>query len=135
MSSTAWLCSDLRSVFNGPVFHDMYLILSRDHGFRTLKVCVRRKSPAHEMAISDHLKASDDHSGKTLVRPVLDSLEVVGPHGKHTCLVYQPLGMSFTEFQNLCPDEKLPKDLIQRSLQLTLIFLTFVHNNNVVRTG
>ncbi|KAJ5223776.1 kinase domain-containing protein [Penicillium chermesinum] len=119
MSSTAWLCRDLRSL---------------DHGFRTLKICVRGKPPAHEMAISDHLKASDDHSGKKLVRLVLDSFEVIGPHGKHTCLVYQPLGMSFTEFQDLCPDEKLPKDLIQRSLQLILISLAFMHNNNVVHT-
>lgn len=119
----------------GSFLHDLYLICSREHGFRTLKVCVRGQQPVHEISISDHLKASGDHFGKNLVRLVLDSFDIVGPHGKHTCLVYQPLGMSFTEFQNLCPDNKLAKDLVQRSIQLILISLAFMHDNNVVHTG
>ena len=69
------------------------------------------------------------------MRLVLDSFEVDGPHGKHTCLVYRALGMNLTEFQNLCPDGILPKELIQRTLQLILISLAFMHDNNVVHTG
>ncbi|KAJ5178171.1 uncharacterized protein N7500_000870 [Penicillium coprophilum] len=49
--------------------------------------------------------------------------------------VYQPLGMSFDEFQSLCPGNKLPHDLLQKSVQLTLISLVFVHGNDVVHTG
>ncbi|KAJ5929290.1 hypothetical protein N7454_007138 [Penicillium verhagenii] len=98
MSSTAWLCRDLRQ----------------------------------EIAVSDHLKKARDHFGKRLVRLVLDSFDISGPHGNHTCLVYQPLGMSFTELQHLCPDSKLPRDLLQKSVQLTLISLAFVHENDVI---
>jgi hypothetical protein len=76
-----------------------------------------------------------EHVGKKLVRLVLDSFEVVGSHGKHTCLIYQPLGMSFTEFRDLLPEKKFPKDLVQRSIQLTLIALVFMHENNVIHTG
>ncbi|RAL15704.1 CMGC/CLK protein kinase [Aspergillus homomorphus CBS 101889] len=116
-SSTAWLCRNLE-----------------DHGYYTLKVCVRDQRPSNEIMISEHLKDCPDHTGKRLVRLVLDSFEVAGPHGKHTCLVYQPLGMSFTEFRDLRPDGLLPKDLVQRGTQLILIGLAFLHDNNVIHT-
>ncbi|PLB49730.1 protein kinase, variant, partial [Aspergillus steynii IBT 23096] len=74
------------------------------------------------------------HFGKSLIRLVLDSFEVVGPHGKHICLVYRPLGMNFTEFQNSLPDEVFPQTLAQRSIQLLLISLAFMHENNTIHT-
>ncbi|KZF20989.1 kinase domain-containing protein [Xylona heveae TC161] len=116
-SSTAWLCRDLQ-----------------EHGIYTVKVCVRGQRSNHEIIVSDHLSTAGDHPGKKLVRLILHSFEIVGPHGKHTCFVYQPLGMTFTEFQNLLPEKKFPKDLVQRSLQLLLIALAFMHENNVIHT-
>lgn len=112
-----------------------YLIFYREKCYNTLKVCVRGQRPDQEVAISEHLKKSSNVHRKKLVRLILDSFEIVGPHGKHVCLVYQPLGMSFSEFQDLLPDKKFPKDLIQRSTQLTLIALAFIHENNVIHTG
>lgn len=97
-------------------------------------MCSRTNSD-HKIAISKHLTNANGHAEKELVRLVLVSFEVVRPHRKHVCLVYQPLGMSFTEFQNLLPDNKLPKIFVQRSTQLTLVSLTFLHGNNVVHTG
>ncbi|KAE8384916.1 hypothetical protein BDV23DRAFT_176672 [Aspergillus alliaceus] len=82
--------------------------------------------------ISEHLKNCGGHPGKKLVRLVLDSFEVVGAHGKHTCLIYQPLGLSFTEFCDVLPDKTFPKDLVQRSIQLILISLAFMHENSVI---
>ncbi|KAM5436234.1 hypothetical protein McanMca71_000014 [Microsporum canis] len=116
-SSTVWLCRDLQ-----------------DREYYTLKVCNRGRWPDRELAVSEHLKNTGDHVGKKLVRLVLDSFEVVGPNGKHTCLIYRPLGMSFTEFQSMSPEKKLPKDFIQRSIQLTLISLVFMHENGVIHT-
>ncbi|EED13427.1 conserved hypothetical protein [Talaromyces stipitatus ATCC 10500] len=86
--------------------------------------------PDHEMAISEHLKNSNHHFGKQLVRLVMDSFEVVGPQGKHTCLLYQPLGMNLAEFRNWFPDNKFPKGLFQRTIQLVLISVAFTHQNN-----
>jgi hypothetical protein len=43
--------------------------------------------------------------------------------------------MSFTEFQHLLPDNKLPKELVQRGIQLILISLAFLHDNGVIHTG
>ncbi|GFG14846.1 CMGC/CLK protein kinase [Aspergillus lentulus] len=116
-SSTAWLCRNLQ-----------------DHSFYTLKICVQGQQPSNEIGVSEHLSKCSEHFGKNLVRLVLDSFEVVGPHGKHTCLIDQPLGMSFTGFRDLLPEKKFPKDLVQRSIQLTLIALAFMHENNVIHT-
>ncbi|KAL2849803.1 CMGC/CLK protein kinase [Aspergillus pseudodeflectus] len=116
-SSTVWLCRDLRE--------DDYL---------TLKVCNKGHEPTHELAISDLLRNSKEHAGKKTIRLVLDSFKVSGPSGTHTCLIYQPCGMSFTEFQHLLPDNKLPKELVQRGIQLILISLAFLHDNGVIHT-
>lgn len=101
----------------------------------TLKICVHDKEPVNEVAVSHHLKNAGDHPGKHLVRVALDSFAISGPHGKHTCLLYEPLGMSFAEFQGLLPDQKLPQPLLQRIIQLTLVALIFVHENNTIHTG
>ncbi|GAQ04109.1 hypothetical protein ALT_1430 [Aspergillus lentulus] len=50
------------------------------------------------------------------------------------CAKAFPLGMSFTGFRDLLPEKKFPKDLVQRSIQLTLIALAFMHENNVIHT-
>ena len=50
-------------------------------------------------------------------------------------MIYKPLGMSFSELQSLLPDNKLPKNLVQRSVQLILISLAFLHENDVIHTG
>ncbi|EFE32740.1 protein kinase, putative [Trichophyton benhamiae CBS 112371] len=116
-TSTIWLCRDVQS-----------------HQYYTLKVCTRGRRPDRELTASEHLNNSGDHFGKKLVRLVLDSFELDGPHGKHTCLIYKPLGMSFTEFQSMSDGKALPKAFIQRSVQLTLISLAFMHENNVIHT-
>ncbi|KAJ5675364.1 hypothetical protein N7462_008261 [Penicillium macrosclerotiorum] len=117
MSSTAWLCRDLYG-----------------HGFNTLKVGIRGQRQDHELAVSDHLKQISNHSSKSLVRLILDSFEISGPHGQHTCIIYEALGMSFADFQELFPNRKLPEDLLQRSLQLILISVAFIHENDIVHT-
>ncbi|RAH70681.1 CMGC/CLK protein kinase [Aspergillus aculeatinus CBS 121060] len=113
-SSTVWLCRDLLT-----------------HGYRTLKVCAQGHDPAHEVAVSEHLRNTPDHAGKALVRLVLKSFVVCGPHGKHRCLVYKACGMNMTKYMNGCT---LPTELGQRSLQLTLIALSFLHANQTVHT-
>ncbi|KAJ5717291.1 hypothetical protein N7488_002937 [Penicillium malachiteum] len=115
----------------------IYMMLqthSRDHKFKTLKICVHDQHPIQEMAVSDHLKNASDHSGRSLVRLILDSFEIAGPYGKHTCLVYQPSGMSFSELQSLCPDNRMPEDMLRKSIQLALISLVLTHQNDVVHT-
>lgn len=89
-----------------------------------------------ETTIHEYLKSHPiKHPGKKRVRSVLDSFEIAGPNGNHKCLLYQPLGMSFTEFLELLPQNRFPKELAQRSVQLILIALDYLHRSNVVHTG
>ncbi len=89
----------------------------------------------HEIAVSEHLsKVSLEHVGKKRVRRVLESFEITGPNGNHRCLLYQPLGMSWTEFLRLLPENRFEKDLVQYSLQLLLIAVDYLHRSGVVHT-
>jgi len=75
------------------------------------------------------------HPGEDLVRRVLDSFEITSPNGNHKCILYQPLGMSFTEYLRLLPQNRFPKELAQRSIQLLLIALDYLHQCYIVHTG
>ncbi|KAH6630146.1 kinase-like domain-containing protein [Chaetomium sp. MPI-SDFR-AT-0129] len=69
-----------------------------------------------------------------LLRLVLDEFRITGPHGTHQCLVFAPLGMSFTKFRNLFPERGLEKVLLQQTLLLVLLGLDFLHQAGVVHT-
>jgi hypothetical protein len=106
----------------------------------TLKVCIRNRDTAtvdNEVSISQHLAATDPegHPGKQLLRLVLDEFKITGPHGTHQCLVFNPLGLSFTDFRNRFPENGLNKELLQQTLQLLLLGLDFLHQAGVVHTG
>lgn len=88
------------------------------------------------MAVHGHLKSSpvQQHPGKSLVRTILDSFEVPGSRGVHRCLVYEPLGMTFTDVRNLLPSVGMDQRMLQHALQLLLLALDYLHKNNVVHT-
>ncbi|SPQ26008.1 b1b38639-ff8f-442c-80ee-ddf63355fa02 [Thermothielavioides terrestris] len=90
----------------------------------------------NEVAVSRYLESIDaaGHPGKQLLRLVLDEFQIEGPQGTHQCLLFAPLGMSFTKFRNLFPDRGLDKVLLQQTLQLVLLGLDFLHQAGVVHT-
>ncbi|KAH3921525.1 hypothetical protein HBH64_040840 [Parastagonospora nodorum] len=120
-ASTIWLCRDLQA----------NILL-------TLKVCILQQGATkvnNEVAISRHLKSIDaEHPGKDLLRLVLDDFQITGPHGMHKCLLFAPLGLSYTDFRNLFPEKGLNKELLQQTLQLVLLGLDFLHQAGVVHT-
>ena len=75
------------------------------------------------------------HPGKNRAQNVLDLFEVAGPNRNHKCMLYQPLGMSFNEFLRLLPQNRFPRELAQKSVQLILIALDYLHQCDVVYTG
>ena len=91
----------------------------------------------NEIAISQHLETApiQQHPGKKGVRTVLESFQLCGPHGMHTCILYSPLGMTFTELRNLLPGEKFEKQMLQSGIQILLLAIDYLHKNNVVHTG
>jgi serine/threonine-protein kinase SRPK3 len=114
--------------------------VNSDGRYLTLKLRVcRRQNESNddeEIAISRHLEQfSLDHSGRSMIRPVLGSFDIFGPKGRHKCLLYQPLGWSFAAFLDLLPDRRFPKDLVQQSTQLLLGALDYLHKCGVIHTG
>ena len=100
---------------------------------------VRTKEQDHsdqETKIYEYLQCQPiEHPGKSRVRNILDSFEITGPNGNHKCMLYQPLGMSFTEFLRLLPENEFPKELAQKSIQLILIAPGSLHQCDIIHTG
>lgn len=113
----------------------------RENRYLTLKICTQKdgKLPReeHEVTVSKHLDdfPIEHHAGKDLVRKVLDSFDITGPNGTHRCILYMPLGMSYTDFLKKFPEKMFPKDLVQRSIQFLLVAIAYLHQCEVVHTG
>ncbi|KAJ4203446.1 hypothetical protein NW759_015122 [Fusarium solani] len=118
-TSTVWLCRDLTE--------DVLV---------TLKVCTTGQDAAQELAISNHIKAIDgsEHPGKDILRVALDDFEVTGPQGSRQCLVFAPLGLTFTDYRNLFPQRSLPKEVFRVTLLMALLGVDFIHLAGVVHT-
>ncbi|OAP54361.1 non-specific serine/threonine protein kinase [Fonsecaea erecta] len=117
-ASTVWLCRDLKE--------DVLL---------TLKVCITGEDATNELAISRHIKSIDaEHPGAARLRVVLNDFQIRGPHGSHRCLLFTPLGLTYTDFRNQLPEKALSKDLLQQSLLMILLGLDFLHQAGVVHT-
>ena len=109
----------------------------------TLKLHIRKKlhrqrdqPDDHEVVVSNHLKSIEtNHPGQSKIRKVHDAFEITGPTGVHQCLIYKLLGMNLSEFLNLLPENRFAKELTQRTVQLLLIALDYMHLCDVVHTG
>lgn len=88
------------------------------------------------MAISRHIRSIQaEHPGQESIRIALDDFEIKGPSGSHQCLVFAPLGLTYTEFRNLIPGKTFPEIILQQSLLMILLGLDFLHLAGVVHTG
>ena len=88
------------------------------------------------MTISRYIVSIEGtHPGKTWLRLVQGDFQITGPHGIHQCLLFAPLGLSFTQLRNVFPGKTLNKELLQQSLLMVAISLDFLHQVDVVHTG
>jgi hypothetical protein len=90
----------------------------------------------NEVAVSQYLKSVDDnqHPGKQYLHLPLDDFQITGPHGIHQCVLFNPLGVSYTKFRCLFSEKGLHKEILQQSLQMVLLGLDLVHQAGVVHT-
>ncbi|PGH01136.1 hypothetical protein AJ79_08007 [Helicocarpus griseus UAMH5409] len=81
---------------------------------------------SHEMRFYDYLdQVETDRPGISLIRKRLGSFEIQGPHGKHTCLVLGPLGITLDEVLDYFPQRKISLGILKPSLRHILIQWTF----------
>jgi hypothetical protein len=120
-ASTVWLCRDLKE-------QDDYI---------ALKVYINSSKFHRELPIYEELNSLQrEHEGRNYIREMYDSFEMRGPHGKHICLVHQPLGISLNELKNLTSDGVFEADLIRQSMRCILTGIQFLHKElRIIHTG
>nr|POE62422.1 serine/threonine-protein kinase srpk [Quercus suber] len=119
-ASTVWLCHDLR----------------KEQDYVALKVYINSSKVHREVPIYDHINSlNSQHGGRHHVRQMLDSFEITGPDGKHTCLVHEALGMNMDELRELVPEEMFAPDLVRQTLRDILRAMHFLHEEaHVIHT-
>ncbi|GAD91968.1 CMGC protein kinase [Paecilomyces variotii No. 5] len=111
VTSTVWLCHDLSN--------SKYI---------ALKVYVHGVEKNNELSVYDRTNSVEtDHMGKLFMRKLLDHFHIEGPHGHHTCLVLQPLGITVEQFLCFCPGRVMTIDDLKPCLRQVLGVLDFLH--------
>jgi hypothetical protein len=115
---------------------DHYSVECREATLVALKVCTSDEETTQEFAISHHIKSIEaDHPGKQRLRVALDGFQLNDNSHVHQCLVFAPLGLTYTQFRNMFPSKALDKDLLKQSLLMIFLGLDFSHQAGVVHTG
>ncbi|RMY15626.1 hypothetical protein D0868_00782 [Hortaea werneckii] len=111
-ASTVWLCRDLQ----------------KQYKYVALKVYINNSKYHRELPIYEEINdLQSTHEGQKYIRKMYDSFELQGPHGRHICLVHQPLGISLGELKELTPDGLFSAELIRQTLRCILSGLQFLH--------
>lgn len=104
----------------------------------TLKIVVSdaENGANHEAAISKHLGTNPTHKGFRFVRGVIDHFEILGPDGKHQCLVYEPMRETMTLLQRRFKNGKIPVFLLKEYMMHLLLALDYLHSEcHIIHTG
>ena len=104
----------------------------------TLKIANNNTISAdHEREIEEHISTGDPfHRGRSLIRTLVDSFQVQGPEGFHSCLVYPPMREPLSMYQRRFDDRKMPLHLVKTYIRTLLTGLDYLHKHcRTVHTG
>ncbi|RAK96128.1 kinase-like protein [Aspergillus ibericus CBS 121593] len=120
VTSTVWLGRDLS-----------------DSKYVALKLYVCGTERNHELDVYDRINTVEsDHMGRSFIRKLWDHLFLNGPHGRHVCLVHQPLGLSVDQFLYFLPGKVMSLEDLRPCLRQVLGILDFLHTDaHVIHTG
>ncbi|KAJ9213843.1 hypothetical protein DTO166G4_4622 [Paecilomyces variotii] len=114
VTSTVWLAKDLIA--------STYVVL---------KVYITGQNRDHEreLHIYKHMNLKETkHPGRNFIRKLLDHFYIQGPHGRHICLVHEPLGMSADLLVKMSPGQAMTLDQMKPGIRQLLIALDFLHS-------
>lgn len=102
-----------------------------------MKVYVNSSKVHRELPIYQRInQTQSNHSGRTCIRMLLNSFEILGPDGKHICLVHQPLGMSLHDLKMQAQGIVFSKEVLRVSIRQLLAALDFLHKDaRIIHTG
>lgn len=91
----------------------------------------------HEKEIEYHIaRLNPEHRGHLILRTCLDAFELIGPKGKHMCLVYEPMREPLWIFQKRFISRQIPLPIAKTYIFFLLVGLDYLHSEcKVVHTG
>ncbi|KAJ5239206.1 kinase-like domain-containing protein [Penicillium chermesinum] len=121
VTSTVWLAKDLIA--------STYVVL---------KVYVTGESGdlERELRIYKHMNMVETrHPGRNFIRKLLDHFYIQGPHGRHICLVHEPLGTTTDVLLKMFPGHVMTLDDMKPGIRQLLVALDFLHSEcNIIHT-
>ncbi len=89
-----------------------------------------------ELEVLQHLKSKgSDYPGSGFITMLEDSFEHLGPHGRHSCLIFRVMGESLASFRQWFPGKRLPNTLVQQFTAQLLEALSCAHACGIIHTG
>ncbi|KAJ5121529.1 kinase-like domain-containing protein [Penicillium bovifimosum] len=117
VTSTVWLAKDLK-------YHE-----TSASTYVVLKVYVNQNRDEQELHIYKHMNLVETkHPGRHFIRKLLDHFYIQGPHGRHICLVHEPLGMSADALLKMSPGHVMTLDDMKPGIRQLLVALDFLHS-------
>jgi len=109
--------------------------------YSVLKFCtgdyVNKEAAQHQQEIYKRISSTNSsHDCLPYVQTMVDSFEVIGPNGTHSCLVFEPMRETLSLFQSRLKDKRFTLELLKIYLVCVLNGLDYLHSEcRIVHSG
>ncbi|KAM5352874.1 hypothetical protein ACJ41O_005596 [Fusarium nematophilum] len=100
------------------------------HKYVALKVYIHNSLHHRELPFYNHLNSlqRSNHPGANNIRKLVDSFEVVGPHGRHTLMVLEPSQMSLRDMDTVFMNgQGFDENFVKSAIKELLKAVDFLH--------
>ncbi|KAK0385359.1 hypothetical protein NLU13_7835 [Sarocladium strictum] len=120
-SSTVWLAENLRFQCWRSSSVPRYV---------SIKIAALDTDASREIGNSKLISEADrSHDGMPYLRLPLETFQLSGPHGTHSCLVYEPLRETLSDLQSRFPGGRLPLKMFKLYIFCLLQALDYLHSS------